>query len=106
MRTVSKTYGTKQCANCGETFIARRINMIYCTDQCCKTATNAKLIASYHSKKQLKNIPRDCSSCGARLSRYNKDITCNSCKNRDESKKRKELLEQLGINYIDEEFDK
>lgn len=103
MTTANKTYGTKLCANktCEKHFEARRVNMIYCSNECCREATNSKLIAKYHENKLVKIEDRVC-SCGVKLSRYNKDESCHACQMRIESDKNKETLARLGIRYIDE----
>lgn len=102
--TLAKTYGLKECANCGIEFQARRVNMIYCNEQCCKQATNAKLIAKYHKNKVLADKIEFCVDCGTKLSKYNPDIKCFGCQRKSESQKRKDVLNRLGIEYIDEEI--
>lgn len=104
MPTASKTYGTKQCANenCLNVFEVRRVNMIYCSNSCCREATNAKLIARYHAKKKIETKNRRC-ACGARISRYNKNEECHACQIKTENQRRTDLLGQLGIEYIDED---
>lgn len=102
--TLAKTYGLKDCANCGIEFHARRINMIYCNEECCKEATNAKLIAKYHENKAIKNNVRKCITCDYKLSKYNPDVECYGCQRKSEAIKRKEVLNRLGIEYIDEEI--
>lgn len=104
MQVTSKTFGTRQCANseCTNDFEVRRVNMIYCSNECCRQATNAKLIARYHAKKQQKTGERTC-ACGTKLSRYNSNSKCHACIIADENKERINLLSELGIEYIDED---
>ena len=104
MQIASKTYGTKECANptCTNEFEVRRVNMIYCSNDCCKEATNAKLIARYHAKKNKHAGERRC-TCGAKLSRYNSNSKCHACIIADEQRDRRALLDELGIEYIDED---
>ncbi len=102
--TTARTYGLKQCAYCPTEFEAKRVNMIYCSNECCRAATNAKLIAKYHSNKLAANTERFCKDCGCKLSKYNKDAACHPCQNRAESSKRKEMLAKLGIEYVDDEI--
>jgi len=101
---VTSKYGTRECANpqCSRTFEVRRVNMIYCSSECCKVATNAKLIARYHAKKKVKTGERIC-TCGAKLSRYNSNDKCHACIKKAENEQRIKLLSQLGIEYIDED---
>jgi|SRR3954471_10685845 hypothetical protein len=104
MQIASKTYGTRECANpaCKNEFEVRRVNMIYCSNDCCKVATNAKLIARYHAKKNKNTGERRC-ACGAKLSRYNSNSKCHACIIADEQRERSVLLKELGIEYIDED---
>lgn len=105
MQTVSKTYGLRECANPGCTIIfeARRTNMIYCSTGCCKEATNAKLLAKYHAKKNFKHVVRKCMDCPAKLSRYNDSDKCYACMLKAKNKEQANLLNSLGIEYIDED---
>jgi|SRR5215203_963548 len=105
MTTANRTYGLKECAHCTNSFEAKRVNMIYCSNECCRAATNAKLIARYHLNKKLLTEDRFCIACGSRLSKYNKDLSCYSCQNKSASEKRKETLAKLGIQYIDDEIE-
>lgn len=103
---IVKTYGIKTCANeiCGKEFESHRVNMKYCSNECCRKATNAKLIARYHSNKEKKIVQRIC-KCGTKLSRYNDDTICHACRLKEEHDGRKALLARLGIKYTDDEFD-
>ena len=103
MQTTDEKYGLRQCPNCGKEFTVRRINMVYCEDQCRKKATNTKLMEKYHSRKKMKNMVRYCSECDTRLSKYNEHNKCNPCIRKDENTSRRALLNQLGIEYIDED---
>jgi hypothetical protein len=76
--------------------------MIYCSNDCCKEATNTKLIARYHAKKNKPTGERRC-GCGAKLSRYNSNLKCHACIIADEQRERSDLLKELGIEYIDED---
>jgi hypothetical protein len=78
--------------------------MIYCSNSCCREATNAKLIARYHDRKKVKVVVRQCARCEARLSRYNKEARCHACQIKIENEQRVELLGKLGIQYIDEDL--
>jgi hypothetical protein len=104
MSTASKSYGIKECANpdCNNKFEARRINQIYCSNECCRVTTNAKLIAKYHEGKNKRNQVRQCEDCGKQLSKYNPDSKCHACQIRSDNNKRIKLLGRLGIEYIDE----
>lgn len=104
MQTASKTYGTRECANeqCSNLFEVRKINMIYCSNECCRVVSNARLIAKYHAKKKKVGF-RTCAQCGFRLSRYNNNTECHACIKKKENQDRIKLLAELGIEYIDED---
>lgn len=104
MQVTSKTFGMRQCANseCTNDFEVRRVNMIYCSNECCRQTTNARLIAKYHAKKRQKTGERRC-ECGARISRYNSNTECHACIIASENRERINLLGELGIRYIDED---
>lgn len=71
-----------KCANdgCEEEFERRSHNQIYHNDECCRVATNRRIMEKYYEKKAILNgIKRSCGSCGASLSRYNLDEECWQC---------------------------
>ena len=75
-------------------------NMIYHTDECCKKATNARIMKKYHERKaRRKGAQRVCktSNCGALLSRYNDSKYCGACDRREEDAKTESVLESLGL---------
>jgi predicted Ser/Thr protein kinase len=94
------------CANelCKKHFAAKVYNAIYCGTDCRRIVTNKKLLEKYYELKENKNKKRICKSkdCLTVLSRYNKEIICEQCKNErfikrlvswgyDEEKLRKEV---------------
>lgn len=73
----------KECFNA---FVKKTHNQIYCSDECCKRATNDKIMERYYEKKRLKNSgPRNCSVCDVTLSRYNESNICSVCQSVSES---------------------
>jgi len=65
---------------CEETFIPVTHNQKYHNAECCRIETNAKIMRKYYAKRaQRLGIPRHCSSCNSKLSRYNDNEICNSC---------------------------
>ena len=89
-----------KCAykECGKEFTPKTHNMKYCSDECCRIATNEKLKADYYDKKaRLAGKKRICKTagCGSVLSRYNEGKVCNKCIAKVESNKRKSLLEMM-----------
>lgn len=92
-------YGVKQCRWCESEFTAKRSNQIYCNEQCCKAATNKKILDRYHTNKAEKANKAIYCECGNKLSIYNKDIICHSCQLKKEHEKRINLLRNLGFSY-------
>lgn len=91
------------CANpdCGKEFEARTHNMKFCSDECCRRSTNARLMEQYYEKKaRRKGAVRTCErdGCITRLSRYNDQKVCEACDAGDKSADRARLLEMIGYN--------
>jgi hypothetical protein len=81
------------CANkeCAKDFEPKTHNQKYCTDECCRIATNRRIMEKYYEKKAIRNgANRQCKKCNAKLSRYNQSSICSICeKNKDISNKTK-----------------
>ena len=80
------------CLNkeCSKDFTPKTHNQKYCSDSCCRIATNKRIMEKYYEKKAIKNgALRNCKRCKSKLSRYNQNEICSTCeKNIDyESKK-------------------
>ena len=89
------------CANveCAIDFNAKTHNQKYCSDECCRVATNKRIMDKYYEKKAIKKgAIRNCKKCKAQLSRYNLDVICSSCE-KESYKKGKNLLMEI-INEI------
>lgn len=56
-------------------------NQKYCSPQCCRIATNARIMKNYHENQAIaRGKPRVCAKCEVTsLSRYNKNSYCGSC---------------------------
>lgn len=94
------------CGWCGDLFIKRRPNMVYCKKECCNAATNQKLIEKYHRDKSKRNQKdRKCLKCDSKLSRYNQDDVCHACQIKESESEKIDLLRSLGFAYIDEDSD-
>ncbi len=80
----------KECLN-GKEFTAKTHNQKYCSDECCRIATNRRIMEKYYEKKAIRNgAARGCKKCGAQLSRYNDTTLCASCQKKiDITKKSK-----------------
>lgn len=88
------------CSNkeCAKEFDAKTHNQKYCTDECCRVATNRRIMEKYYEKKAIKNGSiRLCIKCKAKLSRYNTETICAACEKK--RNKTKSLLEDI-INEI------
>lgn len=91
---------TKICANslCSISFNPTRHNQKYCSKECCKIVTNAKIMQQYYEKKDRKSgKKRLCTSCKTTtLSRYNEGNVCQSCVLCERASNRMALLQLVG----------
>lgn len=80
---------------CGVEFEPKTHNQRYHTPECCKEATNIRIMDKYYERKERRqgNI-RTCITpgCGTQLSRYNDDKVCGKCDSVKESERREFLL--------------
>lgn len=88
------------CSNngCEEGFEPKTHNQKYCSDECCREATNAKIKQKYYDKKErLAGKKRICKNRGCQtiLSRYNQENTCEVCNAAKRGKERQELLSMV-----------
>ena len=70
------------CANseCKKDFAPKTHNQKYHNDECCRIATNRRIMEKYYEKKAIRNgAARPCSRCKAQLSRYNTSELCSTC---------------------------
>ena len=73
-------------------------NQKYCSDECCRIATNEKLKEAYYEKKaRLAGKTRVCKTknCGRQLSRYNDTDTCETFMRQLKSKEKRALLDMI-----------
>lgn len=73
-------------------------NQKYCSDECCRIATNQKLKDSYYKRKaRLAGVAFTCSSkgCNNTLSRYTTDDVCSMCKAKAKTKEKNEIIDLL-----------
>jgi len=85
------------CANsdCKQKFNPKTHNQKYCSDECCRIATNRRIMEKYYEKKAIRNgAIRHC-KCGSELSRYSESKICTSCISKNKIETRKSLLEML-----------
>lgn len=90
----------KNCANpeCENSFSPTRHNQKYCSKECCKVVTNAKIMKQYYERKDRKaGVKRVCHQCkSTSLSRYNEGNICQPCISRDRTNNRQSLLQLVG----------
>lgn len=64
---------------CNTEFAKRTHNQKYCSEECCRKATNDKIMVRYYDDKERKSgKPRFC-YCGVKLNRYNYGDLCSAC---------------------------
>lgn len=81
----------KYCLN-GKEFTPKTHNQKYCTDECCRIATNKRIMEKYYEKKAIKNgAIRYCKFCKSKLSRYNSQEVCSTCE-KNVSREAKEAI--------------
>lgn len=83
------------CANkeCAKEFNAKTHNQKYCSDECCRVATNRRIMEKYYEKKAIRNgAHRTCKKCSTKLSRYNQGNECSSCEKKIIVDNRSKLL--------------
>ncbi len=86
------------CANkeCSKDFEPKTHNQKYCTDECCRVATNRRIMEKYYEKKAIRNgAARGCKKCNAQLSRYNETSLCASCQKKIDITKRSKIIGML-----------
>lgn len=75
---------TKKCAACEIEFEFKTHNQKYCSNQCCRTATNKRIMQKYYEKRdRLSGKERACEGCDAPLSKYNSATFCVMCEHKE-----------------------
>lgn len=65
---------------CAKEFTPKTHNQKYCSDECCRIATNRRIMEKYYEKKAIRNgAQRTCKKCDTKLSRYNQNDVCVIC---------------------------
>jgi hypothetical protein len=83
------------CSNkeCAKEFEPKTHNQKYCTDECCRIATNRRIMEKYYEKKAIRNgARRGCKLCDVQLSRYNESNLCASCTRKVNQDQKTKLL--------------
>lgn len=88
-----------QCAysECGLIFQPKTHNQRYHTSECCRQATNNRIMENYYERKaRRQGHLRVCANgCGTKLSRYNDEKICGKCMANADTTTRSELLRML-----------
>ena len=67
-------------STCKKDFKPKTHNQKYCADECCRVATNRRIMEKYYERKAIRNgADRPCGKCKQQLSRYNKGDFCAIC---------------------------
>jgi hypothetical protein len=83
------------CANseCAKEFEAKTHNQKYCTDECCRLATNRRIMEKYYEKKAIRQgAKRECKRCKGILSRYNESDVCSGCQKKINLEHRNKII--------------
>jgi hypothetical protein len=86
------------CSNkdCAKDFNPKTHNQKYCCDECCRVATNKKIMEKYYEKKAIRSgAKRECKKCGSRLSRYNQSTVCSKCEKNSAIQNRSSILRMI-----------
>jgi hypothetical protein len=86
------------CSNkeCAKEFDAKTHNQKYCCDECCRVATNKKIMEKYYEKKAIRSgAKRECRVCKSRLSRYNQSNICAKCEKNSAISNRSTILRMI-----------
>jgi hypothetical protein len=86
------------CSNkeCSKEFDAKTHNQKYCTDECCRVATNRRIMEKYYEKKAIRNgASRGCKKCGSQLSRYNETSLCASCQKKIDITQKTKIMRMI-----------
>jgi hypothetical protein len=93
----------KACANpeCETHFAPKTHNQKYCSSECCRIVTNAKLMKKYYEKRdRLQGKKRKCERCDNLLSRYNEDTVCTTCQRKELQDVKKRVMEQIDAALV------
>lgn len=86
------------CGNkeCSIEFTPKTHNQKYHSDECCRVATNKKIMEKYYEKKAIRSgAKRECRLCKSRLSRYNQSSICSKCEKDSAIKNRSAILRMI-----------
>jgi len=73
----------KKCAECQKDFEFKTHNQKYCSNQCCRVATNKRIMEKYYEKRRRLSGEERLCGCGAPLSKYNASSICIVCERKE-----------------------
>ena len=84
-------------SGCEETFEKKAHNQKYHNDECCRLATNSKIMEKYYERRaQRLGKTRLCKKCGVtKLSRYNDGRICSACESKSQTDMNNSVLDML-----------
>lgn len=92
------------CENkgCDVEFAKKTHNQRYHDDECCRLATNAKIMEKYYQRRAQKlGLARFCLDCNTKLSRYNSNTICNPCAEQKELNRNQSVVNMLsGVSWV------
>ena len=83
--------------DCDNPFTRKTHNQKYCSDECCRIATNEKIMIRYYENKRKRSGATRLCDCGAKLSRYNMNDECSSCEAKRESDRVLAIRQQASV---------
>lgn len=86
---------------CSVSFEPKTHNQKYCCDECCRLATNKRIMERYYERKERRQgNKRVCENEGCRteLSRYNDRGVCSLCVAKKNEISRKALIGVFGVD--------
>ena len=84
---------------CGAEYQKKTHNQKYCSSECCRIATNLKIMQRYYTNKSIKSgSVRVCAGkgCSQKLSRYNMTCYCAACSSKTRADLVSMVKKQLG----------
>lgn len=87
----------KACIECKNDFEFKTHNQKYCSNQCCRIATNKRIMEKYYAKKDRMSgkLVRLC-ACGSALSMYNPEALCAKCQHKKKRDKTTSAKDTIG----------
>lgn len=82
---------------CDEVYERKTHNQKFHNDECCRLATNARIMEKYYAKRdQRQGKTRFCTKCETtKLSRYNDSNVCSACKIQREAEANRSVTSML-----------